>query len=349
MLVDNNNDFSSPAENRLLGATDNTYTPADENSLPDDDYSWKVIGIRGKNENASTVWTFLVDTVSPGVPAKSTPADGILITDNTPTFSWVAATDELSGVAFYEIWVDDDPDFSSPEVLDNTADNTATTHTSPVLVDDSYSWRVRAWDRAGNAGNFEASWTLSITVGGVEVSTLPGENEAAPGEDVTFTVTVTNECNITDNYDLTVTDDAGWAATLNDYLLEDVAPDESRQTTVSVTVPSGAIEGQTTGITVRATSQAGSTVWAESSCVAQAGPPPPSEFPWLPVVVVVVVIGAIVVVILAFVRPFYTRKDWASGSYWACGSLTRSLRQSRRRSKSERAIPLQFYIPRFLP
>jgi predicted GH43/DUF377 family glycosyl hydrolase len=73
LLVDNDPDFSSPVENRLLGATDNSYqltTP-----LPDDNYSWKVIAINAMGENPSDIWTFGVETVPPEV-SSTIPING---------------------------------------------------------------------------------------------------------------------------------------------------------------------------------------------------------------------------------------------------------------------------------
>lgn len=113
-----------------------------------------------------------------------------------------------------------------------------------------------------------AAYALPST--GVSVSISPDENEGVPGENVTFTVTVTNEGNVTDNYDLTVTDDAVWGATLDDYLFESVAPDENRQTTLSVTVPDDASEGDSTNITVTATSQENENVSDSDTCTVPA-------------------------------------------------------------------------------
>ena len=199
LLVDNDADFSSPEENVLLGATENTCSLS--TPLADDNYSWKVIAINVTGESQSTVWTFLVDTVPPGVPAKSAPADGTLTTDDTPTLSWTAATDDSSGIAVYEIWIDNDSDFSSPEVLDNTVGNTATSYTPPGLEDDTYSWRVRAWDRAGNGSDFGTPWTFSVAnnTRGVEVSISPENKTGSPGKTLTFTVTVRNTGEMADN------------------------------------------------------------------------------------------------------------------------------------------------------
>ena len=146
----------------------------------------------------------------------------------------------------------------------------------------------------------------AIIVRGVSVSISPQENNAAPNENVTFTVTVTNTGEVADDYELTVTDDAGWGAWLDVNLLEDIAPYESRQTMVSVTVPSDVIEGELTVIAVTATSQADPTVENSAECTAKAkAEEGPSGFPWLPVAAVVIV-GAIIVVILVM-GPFFKK------------------------------------------
>lgn len=57
LLVDNDADFSSPEDNVLLGATDNSWTKTGD-GYPDDNYSWKVVATNTQDENESPVWTF---------------------------------------------------------------------------------------------------------------------------------------------------------------------------------------------------------------------------------------------------------------------------------------------------
>jgi len=64
-----------------------------------------------------------------------------------------------SGVT-YQIQVDNDPNFTSPE--DNVAGLGVTTYTSPVLADENYGWRVRAVDGVGNPSAWSSVWTLLI-------------------------------------------------------------------------------------------------------------------------------------------------------------------------------------------
>jgi len=103
----------------------------------------------------------------------------------------------------------------------------------------------------------------------VSVSISPTYRSGAPGEELSYAVTVTNMGGLDDNYILTVSDDAGWGPTLWDNLLE-VPAGESRQTTLSVTIPAGAENCTRDNITVTVISQADNTVRDNASCIAHA-------------------------------------------------------------------------------
>lgn len=154
LLIDDDNDFSSPIENRILGATSNRYTPADY--LPDGDYSWKVVAINEAGENESAVRTFVIDTTPPGKSTLLAPDNGGTVIDSTPTFDWSSVTDAIE----YELWVDDNPNFSSPEILENISTDAYTPALD--LPDGNYSWRVRAYDAAKNGGDFSPVWSFVI-------------------------------------------------------------------------------------------------------------------------------------------------------------------------------------------
>ena len=82
-------------------------------------YSWSVPGL-DTNEarvrmtaedecgNVSTFETsdFIVDSTPPSVPGQIYPGNGSATNDAYPAFSWSAATDNLSGIASYEIMID---------------------------------------------------------------------------------------------------------------------------------------------------------------------------------------------------------------------------------------------------
>ena len=156
LLIDDDNYFSSPIENRILGATSNEYTPADENYLADGNYSWKVVAINEAGENESAVWTFIVDTIPPGEPTLLAPDNGGTVRDSTPTFDWSSVTD----AGEYELWVDDSSDFSLPEILEIISTDAFTP--AMDLPDGNYFWRVRAYDAANNAGDFSPVWSFVI-------------------------------------------------------------------------------------------------------------------------------------------------------------------------------------------
>ncbi|MBA7599645.1 hypothetical protein ES703_06681 [subsurface metagenome] len=253
LLVDNDSDFTPPIENRLFGPTDNTYTL--ENSLPDDNYSWKVVAINLLGENQSPVWTFVIDTVPPGAPGWGSP-DGTT-DDNTPTFDWPDVPDAEN----YDFLID------GIQVTISVSTYTLTVE----LPDGTYSWKVRARDAAGNVGDWSSTWTLIIKtiVRGVEVSISPGSKSGGPGETLSYTVNVKNEGNISDTYALTVADSAGWGPTLSKDSLE-VDPQSYETVALTVTIPSGASLGTQDTITITAKSTQDPTVSDSASCTAKA-------------------------------------------------------------------------------
>jgi len=103
----------------------------------------------------------------------------------------------------------------------------------------------------------------------VSVSISPNSKNGSPGDDVTFTVTVTNEGALDDSYSLTVTDTADWSPSISPSTLT-LDADASDTATLTVTIPSGAADDATDTITVTATSQADSAVSASDTCTARA-------------------------------------------------------------------------------
>jgi parallel beta-helix repeat protein len=185
LVIDNDADFGSPTQ-LITDITDNTFVLS--TPLPDGVYYWRVRGIDAAgNQGAwSESFTLLIDTVAPLAPSLLSPADGTFTSDNTPAFAWGAVTDP-SGLT-YDLQVDNDPDFSSPEVKQTSlVDNTYTS--TAELVDENYSWRVRAVDGVGNVGEWSVVWTLVIDTISPEAPTLVSpENGASVGSpNVLFT------------------------------------------------------------------------------------------------------------------------------------------------------------------
>ena len=159
LLVDNDSNFSSPNENRII--FDNFYTLAQENSLPDGTYYWKVIAINADGENESAIRTFVIDTVAPPFMALLSPADNSIMLTNTPTFTWGMVADP-SGVT-YTIQIDNDQDFPSlTHENSGLVNNSYTLPGSAALPSGKYYWRVRAVDGAGNQGTWSDVWRLTV-------------------------------------------------------------------------------------------------------------------------------------------------------------------------------------------
>lgn len=148
------------------------YTTSDHQKtveLSDGKYYWLVVAKddAGNWSAPSESRALLLDTVPPPAPAKSSPPDGLITNIPRQTFTWGPVSDqsgsltgEVAGIAVYEIWIDDESDFSLPEIIENVAGTSYAT----TLADGNYYWRVRAWDRAGNAGPFEPPWTILVDI-----------------------------------------------------------------------------------------------------------------------------------------------------------------------------------------
>jgi hypothetical protein len=106
----------------------------------------------------------------------------------------------------------------------------------------------------------------------VDISISPEEYHGLPGENFTFTITVSNTGENDDNYNLTADDDAGWGLELENEVLE-IPAGENRTTTLTVIVPKDAEPGTKDNIIVTATSMADNTVSDNDGCIAHVIPP----------------------------------------------------------------------------
>ncbi|MHA1741532.1 MAG: hypothetical protein ACTSVD_05515, partial [Candidatus Thorarchaeota archaeon] len=191
--IDNTPTFDNSGGHLIIENTDNTwFIPSFE--LGDERYYWRVRAWDGKDWNASRengpfskTWALLIDTVPPDRPTSSPQyteyyageptayyaGDGFLITENNKVrVHWNnvmdhsnSPTEEKAGLKYYELWIDNDPDFSSPEYIQFSVDNvfmTGDDNYPGIFPDENYSFRVRAWDDAGNASPWSPTWTFVV-------------------------------------------------------------------------------------------------------------------------------------------------------------------------------------------
>lgn len=93
----------------------------------------------------------------PDPPTLISPTDTSSTTDNTPTFEWNSST----GATSYHILVDNNSNFTSPEINEYT---TATSFTPiSTLNTDTYYWHVRAGSGGDQWSAWSSMWSFSIS------------------------------------------------------------------------------------------------------------------------------------------------------------------------------------------
>jgi len=141
LLVDNDPSFTSPNENRIL-TVENSYTIADENFLPRDNYSWKVIAVNENGENSSVVWTFSIVPPAPGYPnsppscAITSPSDGSEFTVGME-IQFVCSASDPDGDPLVYAW-DFGDGGASPDLIPKHAYTAAGDYTVTLTVSDGY-------------------------------------------------------------------------------------------------------------------------------------------------------------------------------------------------------------------
>lgn len=137
VLVDNNENFNSPAENVLLGATDDNYATT---TLSDDIYYWKIVASNVAGENGSENHSFIIDTVYPTI----TRVGASNIDQESATIQWT--TDEPA---------DSKVEYGTSTTYGSTPTKSGlrTDHyldLSGLSPGTTYHYRVKSADEAGN-------------------------------------------------------------------------------------------------------------------------------------------------------------------------------------------------------
>ena len=149
-------------------------------------YYWRVRAKDTKNNfsdwTSHRIFTLkLPDRKPPPVPQLIAPSNGSSTSDALPTFVWNLVQDEESNPCTYKLQVDNDINFSSPEI--NVSDIPVNNYTPYVRLNDKdidYYWRVKAVDAVGNESDWSEVWKLHI----YEDKTPPGnvvDLQAFPG------------------------------------------------------------------------------------------------------------------------------------------------------------------------
>ncbi|MCX6059312.1 MAG: metallophosphoesterase [Chloroflexi bacterium] len=124
--------------------------------LTDGTYYWHV---RAYNENFqpgkfSATYSFTIDTIAPATPIPTSPLNKASTT-RRPTLKWSPVNEAIN----YQIEVDNNSDFSSPEFRSTKRAASIRTSNLPKGV---CFWRVRTKDAAGNWSNWSESQLINI-------------------------------------------------------------------------------------------------------------------------------------------------------------------------------------------
>jgi len=149
----------------IPGVSGNSFTsdwPVDFASLAGDATNYISIefyDVSGNTTTISDAFFILKDTTSPSLVSLLSPLDGVKTNSQFWFFDWTNSSDTGGGISNYEMEIATSTDFttiaysSSPEV----------SHASfGLLAENTYYWRVRAKDIAGNFSYYSSTRTFTI-------------------------------------------------------------------------------------------------------------------------------------------------------------------------------------------
>jgi predicted phage tail protein len=168
-----------------------TYTVAPADALSDGSHTFRVRAV----DSAANVGTAADIPVNIDVTPPTTPDDLVKSTPdrvNTPTFTWNEAADVTSGLARYQVKIDEG-EFTNIGTL-----ATFTVDDDDPLADGNHVVEVRAVDRAGNAG--EAA-SLSFAIDATAPTTPANVARTSPEADDTPTFTWDAATDVTSGVD----------------------------------------------------------------------------------------------------------------------------------------------------
>jgi parallel beta-helix repeat protein len=160
-----------------------------------DTYYWRVVARdlapAANVRYSSETRTVFVDTAVPTAPVPATPTGGVETTATTIRFVWNASTDTGLGLAGYRLQFSKAPDIGAETITvfdTTTATETPTAALTPAVnfsATETWYWRVRAEDRAGNLSAWSAVDSFTRPTPTDTTAPLPVRNLAATALETT--------------------------------------------------------------------------------------------------------------------------------------------------------------------
>jgi hypothetical protein len=141
--------------NLVTGCSPTTVTCTPTTALAEGVYYWRVNvnGVASK-----VIGQFTITPTPPVAPKQDKPATAAFLNTATPKLEWFAVSGTLGTPYTYEVQVDNQSTFASPEYIGTGISGIFVTVSTP-LEDRLYSWRVRAVNNLGVPG----AWSLVRT------------------------------------------------------------------------------------------------------------------------------------------------------------------------------------------
>jgi hypothetical protein len=132
-------------------------------TLPaNDTWHWRIaVTDSAGNVAYSESWSVIIDTAPPTASSLTAPDTTYDTNVTTITFTWIAATDALSGVASYRLQVDTSGAFGAGALVEDSS-TPLTSGSLTLPANDTYWWRVVAYDDAGNTVAYTPARRLRI-------------------------------------------------------------------------------------------------------------------------------------------------------------------------------------------
>ena len=134
-----------------------------ETTLLNGNYQWRVRAENASFLTAYTTASFVVngdediDLIAPNTPIPVSPPDGTTQTETAVAFSW--SRQDISGSAELDsIYIYTDQALQNLQLKDLGANKAYNT----TLESNTYYWRIRAFDTAGNSSDFSEVYELTI-------------------------------------------------------------------------------------------------------------------------------------------------------------------------------------------
>jgi hypothetical protein len=165
--LDNDIDFLTPEIDTTTLSSE--YLVA---ALQEGKYYWRVRSVdsAGNSSNWSSTWSIVVraqcckDTTPPPIPLLRSPPNECILKTLPINFDWedVYDVDNLSPPVAYNFQLDNNNDFSSPEI--DTITISSNYLVSHIREEGKYYWRVEAIDSSGNRSGWSSTWSIRVEI-----------------------------------------------------------------------------------------------------------------------------------------------------------------------------------------